>query len=51
MCYEFWREQQRRAEDETARKRVQEIIEKVKSEPLPQTPRPAPKTRKETVPA
>ena len=50
MCYEFWRDQQKRAQDEEVKKRVQDMIEKAKTAPV--APRPSRKeTDKETVPA
>jgi hypothetical protein len=33
MCHEFWRYEQERAEEEEARKRAQEIIDKARAAP------------------
>jgi hypothetical protein len=55
MCHEFWRYEQERLEEEQAKKRAQELIDKARS--APKTPKPAPvtaekeKEEKETVAA
>lgn len=53
MCYENWITEKTRAEEEAARQRAQELIDKAKSAkpaPPPETPVVADK-EKETVPA
>lgn len=51
MCYEFWRQQQTREEE--AKKRAQEMIEKVRTAPsAPKTTEPATEEKeKDGVPA
>jgi len=54
MCYEYWHSEEARAEEEAARKRAQEMIEKAKST-KPVAPQEAPALseaeQKDTVPA
>lgn len=53
MCYEYWRSEKMHSEEEEARKRAQEIIDKAKSAtPAPKAGEPATSEKeKETVPA
>ena len=53
MCYELWRRNATRSNQEEANKRAQEIIERAKtSKPSPKTPEPVVIEKgKETVPA
>jgi F0F1-type ATP synthase membrane subunit b/b' len=51
MCHEFWRYEQERAEEEEARKRAQEMIDKARvAPPTPKQPVTA-ETEEEAVPA
>jgi hypothetical protein len=52
MCHEFWRYEQERAEEEEARKRAQEMIDKARAAPpaAPKQPVTA-ETEEETLPA
>ena len=53
MCYEYWRSQKTRSAEDAAKKRAQELIEKIRSAtPASKARAPAtPEKEKQTVPA
>jgi hypothetical protein len=54
MCYEFWREEKMRAEEEEAKKKARELLEKSRSTKPVEPKKPAPavvEETEETIPA